>query len=116
MAQRWVGRHQPEVYRKVNRLKIHGLEEKDKVILRSVDSAGEDITLFTPLWAHLAEPGQAQEYGYAFAVGCQPLRPAVRRSCSSVPAGPQGGSLALSVLFALESVPGRGPAGLRIPE
>jgi hypothetical protein len=49
-----------KVYRKVTRLKISGLEEKDKVVLRSVDAAGEDITLFTPLWAHLAEPGQAQ--------------------------------------------------------
>ena len=49
-----------KVYSKVTRLKISGLEEKDKVILRSVDSASEDITLFTPLWAHLAEQEQAQ--------------------------------------------------------
>jgi hypothetical protein len=50
-----------KVYNKVSRLKIHGLDDTDKVILRSVNSASEDITLFTPLWAHLAEQGQAQE-------------------------------------------------------
>ncbi len=49
------------VYNKVSRLKIDGLEEADKVILRSVNCAVEDITLFTPLWAHLAEQAQAQE-------------------------------------------------------
>ena len=49
-----------KVYRKVSRLKISGLGDKDKVILRSVDAACEDITLFTPLWAHLADQGQVQ--------------------------------------------------------
>ena len=49
------------VYRKMTRLKISGLDEKDRIILRSVDSGIEDITLFTPLWAHLAGPGQAAD-------------------------------------------------------
>ena len=49
-----------KVYGKVTRLKIGGVEEKDKVTLRSVDAASEDITLFTPLWAHLARLEQAQ--------------------------------------------------------
>jgi len=50
-----------KVYSRVRGLKIHGLEETDKVILRSVDSSAEDITLFTPLWAHLADQAQANE-------------------------------------------------------
>jgi hypothetical protein len=50
-----------KVYRKVSRLNISGLDEKDRVILRSVDAASEDITLFTPLWAHLAGQAQAQD-------------------------------------------------------
>jgi hypothetical protein len=50
-----------KVYNKITRLKIQGLEETDKVVLHSVDSSSEDITLFTPLWAHLAEQRQAQD-------------------------------------------------------
>lgn len=49
-----------KVFGKVSRLKISGVDDKDKVILRSVDAASEDITLFTPLWAHLARMEQAQ--------------------------------------------------------
>jgi hypothetical protein len=50
-----------KVYTKVRHLKVHSLEDTDKVILRSVDSASEDITLFTPIWAHLADQAQVQE-------------------------------------------------------
>ncbi len=50
-----------KVYCKISRITIRGLDETDKVLVRTVGGAdGEDITLFTPLWAHLPEPEQAQ--------------------------------------------------------
>ncbi len=49
-----------KVYTKVSKITISGLEEKDQVIVRSVDTTGQDITLFTPLWAHLPNEERAQ--------------------------------------------------------
>jgi len=47
-------------YRKVDRISIEGLQETDRVVVRTVDTTGEDITLFTPLWAHVASAEHAQ--------------------------------------------------------
>jgi hypothetical protein len=48
------------VYGQVERVVIDGLAEKDRVVVRTVNTSGEDITLFTPLWAGAADGGQAQ--------------------------------------------------------
>jgi len=47
------------VYTKVSKITISGLEDKDTLIVRSVDTTGQDITLFTPLWAHLPDAERA---------------------------------------------------------
>jgi hypothetical protein len=47
-------------YRKVDRISIDGLQETDRVLVRTVDTGTEDITLFTPLWAHVASADHAQ--------------------------------------------------------
>ena len=97
-----------KVYKKVTRLKVQGLEETDKVILRTVDSAVEDITLFTPLWAHLAEQGQAQDmvtrsifeagrFDRPFGVPALP-----------VPPDPQAEAVALSIHLPWNQVVGEG--------
>ncbi len=47
-------------YCKVSYISVSGLEEQDKLIVRTIDATGEDITLFTPLWAHSPEPARAE--------------------------------------------------------
>lgn len=49
-----------KVFSKIGRISIKGLEDKDKIIIRSVDTTGEDITLFTPLWARIPNHQRAQ--------------------------------------------------------
>jgi hypothetical protein len=44
------------VYGKVERVVVEGLDEKDRVVVRTVNTAGEDITLFTPIWARVPHP------------------------------------------------------------
>ncbi len=48
-----------KVYTRVGRITIRGLEEKDKVVVRIIDTRGEDITLALPLWAGIPEKQQA---------------------------------------------------------
>ena len=36
-----------------------GLDEKDKVVVKLIDTTGEDITLALPLWAGIPEAQQA---------------------------------------------------------
>ena len=36
-----------------------GLDEKDKVVVKLIDTTGEDLTLALPLWAHVPEAQQA---------------------------------------------------------
>ncbi|MBI3737725.1 MAG: hypothetical protein HY258_01620, partial [Chloroflexi bacterium] len=49
-----------KVFSKIGRVSIKGLDENDRVIIRTVDAAVEDITLFTPLWAHIPDHQRAQ--------------------------------------------------------
>ncbi len=49
-----------EVFSKIGRVHIEGLDEKDKFILHSVDAAMQDITLFLPLWAGVPDAARAQ--------------------------------------------------------
>jgi hypothetical protein len=48
------------VYSRLEGITIEGLDQKDRVVVRTVDTTSEDITLFTPLWAHLSHPDHAQ--------------------------------------------------------
>ncbi len=47
-------------YCKVAQIVASGLEPEDKLIIRSLDATGQDITLFTPLWAHIPEQARAE--------------------------------------------------------
>ena len=49
-----------KVFSKVGRISIKDLDDKDRFILRTVDATVEDITLFTPLWAHIPDEQRAQ--------------------------------------------------------
>ena len=48
------------VYGRLGRVDVIGLDPGDKVIIRTVDLTAQDHTLFLPLWAGLPEHGQAQ--------------------------------------------------------
>jgi hypothetical protein len=49
-----------KVFSKIGRVSVKGLEEKDKFVLRVVDTTLEDITLFVPLWARIPDEQRAQ--------------------------------------------------------
>jgi len=49
-----------KVFSKIGRISIKGLDEQDRVLINIVNMASEDITLFTPLWAHISDPQQVQ--------------------------------------------------------
>ena len=40
-----------KVYTRVGRVTVRGLDEKDKVNVKSIDTTGEDVTLALPIWA-----------------------------------------------------------------
>lgn len=48
------------VYTRLGKINVRGLENKDKVIVRSVDLTSEDHTLFLPLWAGVPDQQRAQ--------------------------------------------------------
>jgi hypothetical protein len=47
------------VFSRVGRVTVTGLEEKDKAVVKTVDTTGEDITLALPLWAGAVEKQRA---------------------------------------------------------
>lgn len=49
-----------KVYSKIGRISLKGLEDKDKIIVHTVDTTSEDITLFAPLWARIPDHQRAQ--------------------------------------------------------
>lgn len=49
-----------KVYTQVGRVRVRGLDPKDKVIVRTVDLTSEDQTLLLPLWAGMSDPQHAQ--------------------------------------------------------
>jgi hypothetical protein len=48
-----------KIFTRVGRISVTGLDEKDKIIVKLVNTAGEDITLALPLWAGIPEMQQA---------------------------------------------------------
>ena len=44
-----------KVFTKIGRISIKGLDKEDQVLIHILNMASEDITLFTPLWAHIPE-------------------------------------------------------------
>ncbi len=50
-----------KLFSRVGRISVTGLDEKDKVVVKLIDTSGEDITLALPLWAGALEEGQARE-------------------------------------------------------
>ena len=49
-----------KAYLEVDRIVVTGTRDDDRIFLRTIDTSSQDITLFTPLWAHVASAHQAQ--------------------------------------------------------
>jgi len=49
-----------KVYTRVGRVSVRGLDEKDRVVVKTVDTTGEDLTLALPLWAGIPTKQRAQ--------------------------------------------------------
>ena len=48
-----------KIFTRVGRISVSGLDEKDKVIVKLIDTSAEDLTLALPLWAGVPETQQA---------------------------------------------------------
>ncbi|MBE0683623.1 MAG: hypothetical protein IH589_17080 [Anaerolineales bacterium] len=48
-----------KIYTRIGRVSVSGLDEKDKINVRIIDTTGEDITLALPLWAGALDKQQA---------------------------------------------------------
>jgi hypothetical protein len=48
-----------KLFTRVGRVSVTGLDEKDKIVVRLIDTTGEDLTLALPLWAQVPEAQQA---------------------------------------------------------
>lgn len=48
-----------KIYNRIGRVNIQGLDEKDQVIVRTIDTTGEDITLALPMWAQIPDKQKA---------------------------------------------------------
>ncbi len=48
-----------KLFTRVGRVSVMGLDEKDKVVVKLIDTTGEDLTLALPLWAQIPEAQQA---------------------------------------------------------
>jgi hypothetical protein len=48
-----------KLFTRVGRVSVTGLDENDKVLVKLIDTTGEDLTLALPLWAQVPEARQA---------------------------------------------------------
>ncbi|HUH96518.1 MAG TPA: hypothetical protein VLZ89_04110 [Anaerolineales bacterium] len=75
-----------KVFTRIARISITGLDPQDKVLVSILNMASEDITLFTPLWAHIPAPERAkimiehsllaaEYFGRPFGIPAFPSRP-----------------------------------------
>jgi len=105
------------VYGAVERVVVRDLDEKDRVLVRTVDSDGEDITLFTPLWARMPHPDRAAAMVQGLMQDEKRFnRPFGIPALSSAPSAPRAGmneraeadTLAMSVHLPWNSLIGEG--------
>jgi hypothetical protein len=48
-----------KLFTRVGRVSVTGLDEKDKIVVKLIDTTGEDLTLALPLWAGVPQAQQA---------------------------------------------------------
>ncbi len=81
------------IYRNIDRIFVEGAQESDRLVVRVVDTTGEDITLFTPLWAHAPSVNQAQAIVKRLFGEAEPFnRPFGIPALPASPASPRAGT------------------------
>ncbi len=48
-----------KIYSRIGRVNVQGLDEKDTINVRTIDTTGEDITLALPMWAQIPDKQKA---------------------------------------------------------
>ncbi len=97
-----------KAYCKVSYISVKGLEPDDRLVVGSIDASGEDITLFTPLWAHIPEPPKAEAILHeALQDGARFMRPFGIRALAVQPE-PKAESITMSVHLPWNSLIGEG--------
>jgi hypothetical protein len=97
-----------KTFTRVARVSVTGLDEKDKVIVKLIDTTGEDITLALPLWAHIPEAQQANTLiGRNIMMADRFDRPFGLPSLPASP-DPEADSVSMSVAFPWNQLIGEG--------
>jgi hypothetical protein len=97
-----------KTYMRVGRVTVRGLEEKDKIVVKVIDTNGEDITLALPIWAGIPEEQQshamigrnmmtADRFDRPFGLPSQPVSP-----------DPEADAVSMSVHFLWNQLIGEG--------
>ncbi len=97
-----------QVYTRVGRVKVSGLNEKDKVIVRTVDLTGEDHTLLLPLWAGAPDQQRAQSLIGRTILGANRFDRPFGIPALSVLPDPQAETVGMSVHFPWNQLIGEG--------
>jgi hypothetical protein len=80
-----------KVYSKLSKISVRGLDEKDTVIIHTLDFTTEDHTLFMPLWAGIPDEQHAQTMiGRALLDANRFQRPFGVPACAAVPLNQPG--------------------------
>lgn len=97
-----------KLFTRVGRVSVTGLDEKDRIVLKLIDTSGEDLTLALPLWAKAAGEQQAnaligrnmmtaQRFDRPFGLPSLPVSPS-----------PEADSISMGVLFPWNQLIGEG--------
>lgn len=97
-----------KLFNRVGRVSVTGLDEKDRIVVKLIDTTGEDLTLALPLWAQVPEPQQANAMiGRNMMVADRFDRPFGLPSLAASP-DPDADSVSMSVLLPLNQLIGEG--------
>ncbi len=97
-----------KLFTRVGRVSVAGLDEKDKIIVKLIDTTGEDITLALPLWAGVPEAQQANALiGRNISTADRFDRPFGMPSLPTSP-DPEADAVSMSVTFPWNQLIGEG--------
>ncbi|MGE5251667.1 MAG: hypothetical protein ACM3QS_15805, partial [Bacteroidota bacterium] len=86
-----------KAYCKVGHITVSGLEEQDRLVVRSIDATVQDITLFTPLWSHIPEEARADSMVKGALLGDHGFERTFGIRALAVPPDPKAESVTASV-------------------
>ncbi len=97
-----------KLFTRVGKVSVTGLDEKDKIVVKLIDTTGEDLTLALPLWAGATEEQQANALiGRNLMTADRFDRPFGLPSLTASP-DPEADSVSMSVLLPWNQLIGEG--------